>query len=164
MWICRDIHTPVPLFKSELQRSVERFLSRVSPNKPFLRANWGVCHPPLSLCLPHNPLCLAPFERPLAAASACIPSVPFYCRVHHSSSLELCAGDRPAGPVPTANDKGGEGSGTGCRLRAGGCHKEPTVHELHLLISCIETQGASLGCDSLPQHEQRHLLRSHPAF
>ena len=38
----RDIHEPVPLFKQEIRRPVERFLQRIAPGKAFQRANWGV--------------------------------------------------------------------------------------------------------------------------
>lgn len=55
----------MPLFKSELQRSVEKFLSRVSPSKPFLRANWGVWPLPLALSLRFKPHTRKSFSKPV---------------------------------------------------------------------------------------------------
>ena len=45
VFVGRDIHEPVPLFKQEIRRPVERFLQRIAPGKAFQRANWGVGGP-----------------------------------------------------------------------------------------------------------------------
>jgi hypothetical protein len=36
----QTIHTPVPHFKSHLQRPMDRMLSRLEPSKPYYRSNW----------------------------------------------------------------------------------------------------------------------------
>ena len=44
----RRIHDPVPIFNQEILKPVNNFMNRITPNKPFWRANWTVR--PLSHC------------------------------------------------------------------------------------------------------------------
>lgn len=41
-----DIHAPVPDFNAKLARPVDRFFDRVTPEQPYLRANWSVIDDP----------------------------------------------------------------------------------------------------------------------
>jgi hypothetical protein len=41
-----DIHAPVPGFNERLARPVDRFFDRVTPEQPYLRANWSVIDNP----------------------------------------------------------------------------------------------------------------------
>ena len=42
IFLCRRIHEPVPLFNKEILKPVNAFMNRITPNKPFWRANWTV--------------------------------------------------------------------------------------------------------------------------
>ena len=42
MCLHRRIHDPVPLFNQEILKPVNAFMNRITPNKPFWRANWTV--------------------------------------------------------------------------------------------------------------------------
>ncbi|CAK0783363.1 hypothetical protein CVIRNUC_006562 [Coccomyxa viridis] len=42
----RRIHDPVPLFNQEILKPVNAFMNRITPNKPFWRANWTISDNP----------------------------------------------------------------------------------------------------------------------
>ncbi|CAL5220722.1 g2779 [Coccomyxa viridis] len=42
----RRIHEPVPLFNKEILKPVNAFMNRITPNKPFWRANWTISDNP----------------------------------------------------------------------------------------------------------------------
>lgn len=48
MLTLRRIHDPVPIFNKEILKPVNAFMTRITPTKPFWRANWTVRH---HLCL-----------------------------------------------------------------------------------------------------------------
>lgn len=42
------IHNPVPKYEKEVSKTVDNFMRRLSPPKPFWRANWAITdHPQL---------------------------------------------------------------------------------------------------------------------
>ena len=44
----KAIHSPVPKFHKEVSKPVDAFMQRLSPPKPFWRANWAITdHPQL---------------------------------------------------------------------------------------------------------------------
>ena len=44
----KAIHSPVPKFHKEVSKPVDAFMRRLSPPKPFWRANWAITdHPQL---------------------------------------------------------------------------------------------------------------------
>ena len=43
--IRRRIHDPVPIFNKEILKPVSAFMNRITPTRPFWRANWTVCAP-----------------------------------------------------------------------------------------------------------------------
>ena len=42
--LLRRIHDPVPIFNKEILKPVNAFMTRITPTKPFWRANWTVRH------------------------------------------------------------------------------------------------------------------------